>query len=204
MVGKIMDKLEELDLLDNTIVIFTGDNGTYFGITSQFQGRDYKGGKGSTTDNGTHVPFIVHWPGVVEPGTVSESLVDFSDIMPTLADVIGAEVPAAWEIDGVSFANELRGGEPSSRQYVYCYYSRNGARAQAVQFVRTAHHKLYADGKFFDTAADFTEQNPLDLKSLTAEQQADYGMLRAALDKHLEVTSEHDPIINERRKALAE
>lgn len=200
MVGKLVDKLDELGLLENTIIVFLGDNGTYESIVSRFEGRDYRGGKSYTTDNGTHVPMLVHWPAQIKQGRVSESLVDFSDFLPTLADAAGLAVPDEWAVDGVSFADELRGGEASPRRYIYCYYSRNGERDKAAQFTRTAHHKLYADGRFFDTAADFEEKRPLDIDALTEEQRTVYAMLRAALDKHLAVTVEHDPVIQEKRR----
>lgn len=200
MVGKLVDKLDALGQLDNTIIVFLGDNGTYEGITSRFDGRDYRGGKSYTTDNGTHVPMIVHWPAAIQAGRVSESLVDLSDFLPTLADAAGLAVPGDWAMDGVSFADELRGGEPSPRTYIYCWYERNGVRDKAAQFTRTAHHKLYADGRFFDTAADFAEQRPLDADALAEEQRAVYTMLRTALDKHIAVTAEHDPIIKAKRQ----
>ncbi len=200
MVGKLVDKLDELGQLDNTIIIFLGDNGTDVSITSRFDGRDYRGGKGTTTDNATHVPMIVHWPAAIDTGRVSESLLDFSDFLPTLADAAGIAVPGEWAVDGVSFADELRGGAASPRQYIYCYYSVNGARRPAIQYTRTAHHKLYADGRFFDTAADFEEQRPLEVDALNEEQRAAYTLLRAALDKHRAVTAEHDAIINAKRE----
>ncbi|MEM0897507.1 MAG: sulfatase-like hydrolase/transferase [Verrucomicrobiota bacterium] len=67
MVGKVMMKLEETGLRENTLVIFTGDNGTYESVTSDFRGQKYVGGKGKSKDNGTHVPFVVSWPAVIKP-----------------------------------------------------------------------------------------------------------------------------------------
>jgi len=65
MVGRIIAKLDELGIRDNTLLLFLGDNGTNTGIISRFQGTDYKGGKGTTTSHGTHVPLIASWPGRV-------------------------------------------------------------------------------------------------------------------------------------------
>jgi arylsulfatase A len=199
MVGKIVDKLEELKLRENTLVIFTGDNGNYVGLTSKFKGRDYKGGKGSPKDNGTHVPLIVNWPGTAAAGKISHSLVDFSDILPTIADVAGIKVPAAWEVDGVSFADEIRGGAPSPRKYIYCWYQRNGVRATASQHTRDQRYKLYATGKFYDVVADFNEQSPLDIGQLDTGARAAYDKLKTALDKHMADTVAADPIQKAKR-----
>jgi len=199
VVGKLVDRLDELGLLENTIVVFVGDNGTYFSLTSQLNGQAVVGGKGKTIDTGTHVPMVVHWPGTIRPGRVSESLVDLSDFLPTLADAAGLDVPEDWAIDGVSFADELRGGEPSPRTYIYCWYQRNGVRGTASQHVRTAHLKLYADGRLFNTHNDPDEQTPLDPATLGSEDRAAYIMLREALTHHAAITETCDPIQNEKR-----
>ncbi|MFG0334392.1 MAG: sulfatase-like hydrolase/transferase [Maioricimonas sp. JB049] len=107
MVGKIFEKLDALGLRENTLVIFTGDNGTYTGIRSRMGNRKVKGGKGKTTDNGTHVPFIASWPGTIEPD-VADDLVDFTDILPTLADLAVAERPADIPFDGYSLVPVLK------------------------------------------------------------------------------------------------
>jgi arylsulfatase A len=81
VVGRLLRTLEELGLRDNTIVIFTGDNGT---------GRD---GKGTVTERGVRVPMIANSPKLVNAGQVRRDLVDFSDVMPTLAEMAGAPLP---------------------------------------------------------------------------------------------------------------
>ena len=68
LVGKVVDKLEALGLREKTLVIFTGDNGTYVKIVSDLNGSKYPGGKGSTRDNGTHVPLVASWPGTAPAG----------------------------------------------------------------------------------------------------------------------------------------
>lgn len=71
MVGRLDAKLAELGIRDNTLLIFMGDNGTGQPIKSQFKGVDYQGGKGTTKQNGTHVPLVVSWPGAIEGGRVN-------------------------------------------------------------------------------------------------------------------------------------
>jgi arylsulfatase A len=199
VVGKIVDKLETLELREDTLIIFTGDNGTYTGIKSVFKGKSYQGGKGSTKDNGTHVPLIVNWPGTSPEGKVSKSLVDFSDMLPTIAEVGGIEVPESWKIDGTSFASEIKGGKPSGKEYIYCWYERNGGREKAKQLVRNQRYKLYADGKFFDIPYDFGEKKPLDPKKLDAKTAETFAKLSKYLKPHVADTKKADPIQNKLR-----
>ncbi len=108
LVGRIVEALDSMGLRDNTIVFFTGDNGT---------GGD---GKGQYTELGARVPMIVNCPGVVKASNKpSDELVDLSDILPTLADFAGAKPPEG--IDGRSFAPLLRGQKGPTREWIYSY-----------------------------------------------------------------------------------
>ena len=91
------------------------------------------------------------------------------------------------------------GGESSPRDYIYCWYQRNGVRATASQHARTAHLKLYADGRLFNTYADPNEESPLDTATLNEDDRAAYTMLRDALTHHVAITESCDPIQNEKR-----
>ena len=119
LVGRLTDAVDELGLAEKTLILFTGDNGTHPHITSLLGDREIQGGKGSVFDAGTRVPFVVRWTGTVKPGTVSEDLVDFSDILPTFAELAGAQVPTDRVIDGRSFAPQLHGQAGNPRQWVY-------------------------------------------------------------------------------------
>lgn len=202
VVGKLVDKLEELGLRENTILIFTGDNGTYAGMESQFRGGTWVGGKGSPSDRGTRVPLVVNWPGTTPGGRVSPSLVDFSDMLPTIAEVAGIEVPAAWGIDGQSFASEIKGQNAAGREYIYCWYERDGRRDKATEHTRTQQFKLYDDGRFFDVVADFEEKNPIDVSTLTGPDRETYTLLKNALDRHMAITDEADAPQGEKRDRL--
>jgi len=68
MVGKLVSKIEELGIRENTLIIWAADNGTYEGLTTRYRGPCYRGGRGSTKDSGTHVGFIASWPAVIKPG----------------------------------------------------------------------------------------------------------------------------------------
>jgi arylsulfatase A len=146
------------------------------------------------------VPLIVNWPGTTPAGRVSSSLVDFSDMLPTIAAVAGIEVPADWKIDGISFASEIKGGTPSSRESIYCWYQSDGKRNSASQHVRDRDYKLYADGKFFHVPNDFNESKPIDPATLEGAARATYQRLKTELDKRVKETAAADPKIIELRK----
>jgi arylsulfatase A-like enzyme len=123
-----------MGLRENTVVFFTGDNGT--------GGQ----GKGQYTELGARVPMIVNCPGVVKPSKPSDELVDLSDILPTLADFAGAKPPSG--IDGRSFAPLLRGEKGPTREWIYSYLADR-------QILRTKRWLLEDNGpghpgRFFD------------------------------------------------------
>ena len=106
---KLVSALEKLKIRDNTIIFWTTDNGTAGSITGQINGEKIKGGKTYLTQNGVNEPFIVNWPGIISPGTKTNALIDFSDILPTFADLGGAELPKKYKYDGKSFKDLLIG-----------------------------------------------------------------------------------------------
>jgi arylsulfatase A-like enzyme len=109
MLAKLIKGLEDNGIRDNTIIVWTTDNGTSGGITGRLNGRDVKGGKTVTTENGTNMPFIVNCPGIVPEGVKTDALTDFTDILPTFAELGGAKVPADKVVDGKSFAKLILG-----------------------------------------------------------------------------------------------
>ncbi|WP_309722344.1 sulfatase-like hydrolase/transferase [Armatimonas sp.] len=118
-VGKILQTLEELNIADNTIVMFLADNGTDQGLTVQWGNtKSIRGGKGTLTDRGTHVPLVVRWPGHIKTGTTCNDLIDFSDFFPTLCELTGAPMPEA-KIQGQSFAPQLLGKTGTPREWIH-------------------------------------------------------------------------------------
>ena len=123
IVGRIVDRVGELGLRENTLVIFTSDNGTNRNIKSRMlDGRIIQGDKGNTTDAGTRVPLIANWPGVIPSGKVCGDLVDFSDFVPTFADLTGSSIPDDMILDGQSFLPQLRGKKGKPRKWIFCHY----------------------------------------------------------------------------------
>ena len=172
MVGKLLASMDRLNLRVNTLVLFTGDNGTaarsklrhfdksgkkyeYEKVVVRQNGRNVPGGKGLLNDRGTHVPLIANWPIRIAAGSVSEDLVDFSDWLPTIAEIGRAELPKDVKFDGQSFASSLLGKKESARTFAFS--ESKGGRA----FVRDQRYKLYANGKFYDISSDPEERKPL-------------------------------------------
>lgn len=186
MVGKIVSKLEELGLREKTLVLFTCDNGTGAGIRSRMGDVIVPGGKGKTTDRGTHVPLIASWPGVT-PAGVCRDLVDSTDFFPTLAEIARTSLPQDLTLDGRSFAPQLLGNSGEPRTSIFGWYEREGRRRRAVRWTRDRQYKLYDDGRFFDVIGDPAEQNPLALAALSSEQR----MVRDALQRALEARDKY-------------
>jgi len=159
-IGRVVDKLDALGLRENTLIIVTGDNGTNPDIESPLPGRGMvRGGKGKTTDAGTHVCFVANWKGVIAPGTVLDTPIDFTDVLPTLASASGATAPPG--IDGQNLLPLLKGETKEARGWAFMSYSRNGAsQAPYVCSVRDQRWKLYADGRLYDVPNDYLEKTP--------------------------------------------
>jgi len=121
-IGLIMDLIEELDLDDNTIVIFTSDNGTTFagGVEPEFFNStgELRGLKMSQYEGGIRVPMIVWWPEEIRAGSSSDYIGSFQDFMPTIMDITGGESPG--DIDGISFLPTLQNkGQQEIHPYLY-------------------------------------------------------------------------------------
>ena len=107
-VGKVLKKLEELKIADNTIVIFTSDNGAaYEGYIG-----DLKGGKTDLHDGGIRVPMIARWPAAIKAGTASEAIGHSNDLLPTFCEAAGIELSDDMPLDGLSLLPHLKGAAP--------------------------------------------------------------------------------------------
>jgi arylsulfatase A len=181
LVGSVVAKLEELGIRDNTLLLILGDNGTNTGITSRFKGADYKGGKGSTTANGTHVPLVASWPAVMKQGRVSADLVSSTDFLPTICAAAGVKVPE--NVDGVSFLPQLKGEAGTPREWLYTWYSPRQSKDMTVrECAFDQHFKLYRTGQFYDLSNDEKEKQDLATTALSDNAAAVKAKLQTALD----------------------
>jgi arylsulfatase A len=186
LVGKLIAKLDELRLRENTLVVFLGDNGTGRPIVSKMGDKTVTGGKGTTTTFGTHVPLIVNWPKTVAAGKVSPELLDSTDILPTICAAAGALIPAELKLDGHSFLPQLRGEKGTPREWRYCWYAPNQGKKEnePKEFAATVKYKLYRTGEFFDIESDPPEEKPLQVKSLDAAAATARKKLQEALNQY--------------------
>lgn len=121
--GQIITKLRELDLAENTLVIFTSDNGPW--LTKDEEGGSaglLRGGKGSTWEGGMRVPAIAWWPGVIEGGRVSQALAKTMDIFSTAIELSGVNLSGETVSDGVSLMPVLTGDTETVRDEVLYYW----------------------------------------------------------------------------------
>ncbi|MEE3284301.1 MAG: sulfatase-like hydrolase/transferase, partial [Planctomycetota bacterium] len=135
-VGRILDLLEKLNLDDNTIVVFTSDNGT----THLKREVDYdffasvkplRGLKGSLYEGGVRVPLIARWPGHIPRGTTSDFVTGFEDWIPTLLSLTGSRQALPTGVDGISLADTLHGKQQPPRPFLYREFAGYGGQ-QAV------------------------------------------------------------------------
>ena len=124
--GRLMDTLEELDLLDNTLLMITSDNGPWYeGSTGGLRGRKF-----DVYEGGVRMPFVAQWPRVIPAGTLCEQPASQMDLLPTLTKLAGGEVPQDRIIDGRDiwhlFLNQ--GGSPHEALYFYAGDSLNAIR----------------------------------------------------------------------------
>ena len=173
-VGKVLSTLENTGLNDNTIVIFTNDNGGPGGKdpTSNYPLRGYKGG---LYEGGVRVPWAMAWPGVIEPGTVIDTPVITLDILPTVFEAAEKPIDPAWELDGHSLL-PLFGASRTAFPERTLYWRRSGKEGPIS--LREGDWKLLARNtpdkkpELYNLASDIGEsnnvatQNPKVLKRL--------------------------------------
>lgn len=129
ILAKMVSQLEAMGERENTIIIWTTDNGTDRSVVGRLNGRTVRGGKTLTTENGINSPFIVNGLGLVPSGVTTDALVDFTDILPTFADLAQSKVPASYTLDGQSFAPLILGkSQDSSRDFILSMGGKNNAK----------------------------------------------------------------------------
>lgn len=181
IVGKLVAKVAELGLLEDTLILFTADNGTNVRITSRWNGVEIKGGKGSTLDMGTHVPFVAYWKGKSPAGVVVDDLIDFTDFYSTLAAAAGVELGRGDPIDGRSFLPQLLGRRGDPRDWQLCNYQPYWGNFNGRQYVRNKEYKLYRDGAFYNVPADLKEELNLPVGKAGREAENARSDLAAAM-----------------------
>ena len=176
IVGTISDSLKEHGLAENTLIIFIGDNGSDYPQESLWRDRVVKGGKGTLTDTGVRVPMVVSWPGTVEPGLVTDELIDFSDFLPTILEVAQIPMPQNFTSDGKSFYSTLLGKPGRQKKSVYLWYrTKQGGTEVMVRNKKYSLVKNHIEGygiqwTFWDASKRFQSKS-LDLSQLTPKEE---------------------------------
>jgi len=155
-VGRVMKKLDELHLTENTIVVFSSDNGgaVHFGNPRATSNFPLRNGKGSAYEGGLRVPLLVKVPGVTRAGTVCDTPVITMDFFPTLLQLAGADKSAsATAVDGVSFVPLLRGKDQTPHRELFWHYPHywNGGKISPYSVAHVCDWKLI---RFYETGTE--------------------------------------------------
>lgn len=204
-VGRIMAALKTENISENTIIIFTSDNGgnMYDRIdgTTPTDNAPLRGGKGINYEGGVKVPLIVTWPGVISEARVSDALVSSIDLFPTILELVGIDDDSA-DIDGYSFFNALM-EQPQSQRPLFSHFPHyvqitgNLPNTSVIQD-RWKLYRFYHDGpdqthryELYDLVSDVSEERNL------ADQHPDIVLeLDRLIELHLQKTNALVPIPN--------
>jgi len=185
-VGEIVKLVEELDLSENTIIMFTSDNGPHMegGADPDFFNSNggLRGYKRDLYEGGIRVPFIVQWPGTIQEGSISDHPSAFWDVLPTLAELTGFDYA---ETDGISFLPELLGNEQTKHEFLYWeFHERGGKQALMKDEWKAVRMNVGKD-----------PDGPLELYNLNEDPGEEHNMAEA----HPELVENFVRILEEQR-----
>ncbi len=186
IIGRMLKRLDELKLAENTLVLFYADNGTLNTIRTKLdrngQVAEFQGGKGDTTEAGMRVPLIARWPGRIPAGRVNDDLIESCDFLPTICEATGVPLQSMGKTDGRSFLPQLTGKKGQPREWIYTWYDPRPGHdkerwTKTNRYAFDKRWKLYEDGKLYDWAADPRETRPV-------EDAAARRRLQTVLDRY--------------------
>jgi len=164
-VGRIVSVLEEADIADRTVIIFTSDNG---GLSQFTNNAPLRAGKGYPYEGGIRVPLIIRWPGVVKAGTISHEPITSVDYLPTICEIAGVRLPAGRKIDGLSLVDHLKSGGTTKlgRDAIFWHFPHYRDEIVPYSIIRSGCWKLikrYEGKRFelFNLRDDLSETNDL-------------------------------------------
>ena len=192
-VGRVLDKLEELDIMDNTLIIFFSDNGgnEYDIVNGEYPTNNdpLRYGKGNIHEGGIRVPCIVAWQGRIEPGTWSSEIIQSMDFYPTLLEVAGLKPKAGQVLDGVSLLDLWTSNQPLSREAIFSHFPHYTPVTHGVPTTVAVSgpwklHRQYGEGP--------GRTNALKLYNL----EEDIGETTDLADQHPDIVQELDELIS--------
>lgn len=186
-VGRLIDGVKEMGVDKDTLILFCSDNGTNRVLKYDSFGKTLEGKKGVPHDRGTHSPLIALCPDTIPANTRTADLIDFSDILPTLAEIGQATLPER-ALDGRSFWPQCLGEKGNPREWIFQYYWPKAYSwipdelgEEELIWVHNAHYKLHGNGLFYDIKNDREETTPISQENRTEEQQAAYKLFTQAI-----------------------
>jgi arylsulfatase A-like enzyme len=215
-VGRITAALEKNGVVDNTIILFTGDNGSWHNVPKEASknkawadvpvtsNAPFRSGKASNYEGGTRVPLLAVWPGKIAAGSTSEAIVQSTDFFPTLLELANTSTAQQRAFDGISFAPALR-GEAFARDTIFCHFPHGGRNDidgfRPATWVRRGDWKLI---RFYADNADGTEKLELynlrddvsETKNLAAAKPELATELNALITRYLADTEAVVPKLN--------
>lgn len=215
-IGRLLDELDKLGFTENTIIVFTSDNGgnMYNGVTDVLpngdkymavptSNRPLRGGKATMFEGGVRVPTIISYPGITKPGTLSESLIQSTDFYPTLLNLANIKVPKNHALDGIDITETLK-GNGIQREGIFTYFPHQPPVPDWLPTSISVHSddwkliRLFHQGKNFkhdyllyNLKWDISEHNNLAKKYPDKVVQLD-----SLIQKHIKNTNAIVPIVN--------
>lgn len=183
IVGKMVKALEDEGLRKNTLIVLTTDNGTIQSITGKMNGREVKGGKTQTTENGINAPYIWNCPGLVPEGITTDALTDFTDMLPTFVDIAGGKLPKKYVFDGVSIKDVVYGKKKDTvREWIMSMGGNNSGNKPQISEKGLENYFKYRDRVFRDKRYKLfvsTKKKPVKLIDLMADPEEKTDLLPA-------------------------
>ena len=184
-IGRILKKLDELNLTDKTVVVFYSDNGGFKYYQDQ---APLRGGKAMVFEGGIRVPLAVKWPGIIKPGSVCKEPVISNDLFPTFADIAGVDISDIKNIDGVSLIPLFKGAPALKREALYWHYPhyhRQGYKPSGA--IRMGDYKLI---EWFERTA------------VNGERQIDLFNIRKDIGENYNLVEEKPELAKKMREML--
>ena len=178
MIGKVVAKVKADGLENNTVFMFIADNATQQSITSVWgpDNMQLQGKKTETNIWGTLTPLVAYCPGKISPKRDDQTLIDYTDFLPTFADIAGIAKPKNYgTLDGVSFYDNLTNTSGQDRMWVFCHWDGTIADTKPrVRYVNNIDYKLYdtlSYSKFYNIVKDTFETYPIPDNELTTQEK---------------------------------
>ena len=172
--GKFLDKIRALGLEEDTLVIFTGDNGSATNLESRLGELTVRGGKRTMNEAGTRVPFIARWPGRIRPGR-RDAFLSLLDVKPTLLSLAGIDVDHT--VDGMDLSHTLLGTPGVDREHFFMAFE------GGVYFVRGKRFRLHEDGRLYDIPVNSNQARySMDALPAGSDQPVERQLLQEYLD----------------------